>query len=400
MSKGLVLVYDDDEKRNVAVHFKKRLDVVSAVTKNFDVEVLDTDALIKSLVILAARRASFRKNSETAPSGRCPLDKCAVLVLDYDLFEIASDAWSEQDLTGEEVAYLARCFSTCGVIVGVNQFGDNPFDLTLKGKLGSFADLNIGGRQLDNPGLWGGPFPEFRPWTWPDLSESVKAFEARAGYVQENIRRPVLEVLGLASISTQIPRSALQFLGNDPKAASFEDFVFASGNGLRHKDVGLPPRQTARVAAARLSKWLERRILPGQDLLVDAPHLVTRYPSLLRGNHERQETWNRSARFASPNDLGLKTSLIEKPRFKHGNIFSRPVWFWGEIAATQEIPEVREPWSREDTSFEFCEDTSSFHRRSECREFLAEVDSPYVQRFVRNIKGADYRPRFRMALAK
>ena len=36
-----------------------------------------------------------------------------------------------------------------------------------------------------------------------------------------------------------------------------------------------------RVAAARLGKWLERLVLPGQNVLVDAPHLVSRFPSLV-----------------------------------------------------------------------------------------------------------------------
>ncbi len=400
MKKGLILVYDDDEERGVAAHFKERLDSVPTVTKSFEVDVLDTKALIRNLGVLENRRASYRKGSKATSGERCDLDRASILVVDYDLFGIVSDAWNKRELTGEEVSYLARCFSDCGLIVGLNQFGDNPFDLTLKGNLDSFADLNIGGKQLDNPGLWSGDFPAFRPWHWPDIPQACDALEARAKQVAPILRHPILKSLGLRAVERNLPRSTLEFLGDGAQEVSFLEFVQSSGNALRDKDGFVPPPQAGRIAAARIFKWLERRILSGQDILVDAPHLVSRYPSLLKGNHKRVATWNSVARLAPQKDIPIRWKVIEGCRFGNNYWISRPAWFWGRVTACQDIPEAREPWSREATLFEFCEDTSRFHRRSECREFVAELDSPYVQRFIRGVPGVDYRPRLRMSIAK
>jgi hypothetical protein len=153
----------------------------------------------------------------------------------------------------------------------------------------------------------------------------------------------------------------------------------------------------ARVSAARISKWLERLVLPGQDILVDAPHLVSRYPSLMTGDVMDIETWNRTARLVSHEDLGLRTDLIEPFRLKKDHWLSRPVWFWDEVRECQDILEVREPWKMERPNWVFCEDASRFYEEG-CREFIADVASPFARRFVKNFEGVDYRPKVRFSL--
>lgn len=151
-----------------------------------------------------------------------------------------------------------------------------------------------------------------------------------------------------------------------------------------------------RIAVTRISKWLERLILPGQDTLVDAPHLVSRYPSLLKEELTDIVTWNKTARFGSYIDLGLDHRKIEEFRFKKSCWLSRPTWFWRGLSECQKIKEVSAPWEKKSTDFAFCEDDSKFHKREECKEFIAESDSPYVQRFVFGFEDVDYRPKVRL----
>ena len=47
------------------------------------------------------------------------------------------------------------------MILGLNQFGENSFDLTLAREANSYADFNLGLRQVKLPALWGEP--EFIP---------------------------------------------------------------------------------------------------------------------------------------------------------------------------------------------------------------------------------------------
>jgi hypothetical protein len=89
---------------------------------------------------------------------------------------------------------------------------------------------------------------------------------------------------------------------------SFRDFVTLSGNGLKGKDQA-DDAAVARIAAARLSKWLEDIVLPAQEILVDAPHLVSRLPELLTGDPGRLATWDRTT---APNvsALGIRHKIV------------------------------------------------------------------------------------------
>ena len=153
----------------------------------------------------------------------------------------------------------------------------------------------------------------------------------------------------------------------------------------------------ARVGVVRLSKWLERLVLPEQDILVDAPHLVSRYPSLMTGDAMDIETWNRTARLVSHKALGLRTNLIEPCRLKKDHWLSRAVWFWDELRECEDILEVREPWKMQTPDWVFCEDASRFYEEG-YREFIAHVESPFARRFVKFFGDVDYRPKVRFSL--
>ena len=317
-------------------------------------------------------------------------------------------------LTGEIVAYLVRCFSKCKLIVGLNQYGNNPFDLTLRGDLDSFADLNLGDQQLGNPNIWMGDSEdsgyEYRPWPWPNLSDSIDNFDKRVEEVQEKLNKPICEVLGFdPEVFQLLPREIIQFIGKYQGKklfqTTFREFVTESGSGLRVKDAkkvkkGVNDHILARVGAARISKWLEQLVLPEQDILVDAPHLVARFPSLIIGNTEKIETWNETARLVDYVNLGLDIDPIESYRFKKDYWISRPVWFWDKLRECEDIKEVTEPWLTATPDWVFCEDASRFYNYEDCREFLADTVSPFTQRFIKYFDEdeVDYRPRARFSL--
>lgn len=416
MSKK-ILIYDDDPK--VAKRWHETLKRTLASLKlDYETIPLDENDFERCVADLEKRRAAARKQKGKQKFDEMEqndFDEVDMLILDYDLLNPKSE--TRTFVTGERVAYLARCYSRCGSIIGLNQFanqmGKNGFDLTLKGHLESYADLNLGDEQLSNKGLWKEPWKGFRPWYWPMLPRAVEALEARVKEVQSNLDEPILSFLGFPDeISRILPRSTLEFLGKGkaPEKTTFREFVLKSGNGLRGKDKPLNDEAIARIAAARIAKWLERLVLPGQDILVDAPHLVSRFPSLLKGNVNDIETWNKTASFVGVSRLGMDHKKIEKFRFIKENWLSRPAWLWSQISGFEKIQEVRDPWVTTRPDFIFCEDISRFLPRDAAREFVADLPSQFTRRFIVDLESkegrrfagelekVEYAPRVRLSL--
>jgi len=389
--KKRIVVYDDEER--LGRRYASVLQKLKVVSDLFEVESISNSSFENEITLLEKRRSESR--DKKAFAGDSLLDEVSILAIDYDLLKSFNQ---KSFLTGEAVAYMARCFSSCGLIVGINQYGQNTFDLTLKGHPESYCDLNIGSAQIGNIGLWSDTRKGFRPWYWPELPKYLESFVERVRDAGKNLDSPISEVLGFEDLLETFPRSVGQFIGTDPLGATIRDFVMSSGMGLRPKDVVQDDGSMARIAAARISKWLERLVLPGQDILVDAPHLVSRYSSLLTKDHSKIASWNDTARFDKFDKLPLDHNVIRDYRLKKDFWISKPVWLWGKLVNSQGIAEVREPWKRESTKFLFCEDSSSFEKRGNCREFTADVDSPYTQRFIhaKMFEGVDYRPRVRL----
>jgi hypothetical protein len=288
------------------------------------------------------------------------------------------------------------------LIVAINQFekGFGGFNLNLKGHPESFADLNIGDPLLNNPGLWNEPWGGFRPWTWPLLPHELEQFERRVRNLRGNLEKPILGYLGFAeSNARSLPRSPVEFLSksDNPTQTTFEDFVRKSGNGLRGRDEPYCEESLVRVAAARIAHWLEFLILPGQNILVDAPHLVSRYPSLLGERSGDHAAWNGTVSFGKYDKLGLDP-VIHQYRFKKSYWLSRAAWFWPIVSNCQRIVEVSDPWAATWPGWVFCEDVSSFLPRDQTRQFVGELESPFVQRYVRVIDGILYHPISRFSL--
>ena len=402
--KKEILIYDDEHGRSK--QFKKKLETGlkgANQNENFEITPLKNDEFQKLIKALQERRLKFRRKKEIGleegpeDEGK-KIDDASIFIIDYDL--LGNQAG--ESFTGEDIAYVVRCFSRCQLIIGLNQYGMNSFDLTLRGHLGSFADLNLGEDQLSNPDLWRGNWGDsrrgYRPWFWPNLSDFLCDFSKKVEDVQENLGKPVCEVLDPdfgPGLFQSLPREIIRFIGKyDEKEilqTTFREFVTKSGNGLKSKDADASDDNTnrcilARIGAARISKWLERLVLPAQNILVDAPHLVLRYPSLLEGDDKKIGTWNKTAQLVDHHKLGLDIDLIAPYRFKNDYWISRPVWYWSKLRECESIPEVAEPWLIEKPHWVFCEDASRFHNQKSCREFLAHTTSPFTRRFVKRFK--------------
>jgi hypothetical protein len=237
---------------------------------------------------------------------------------------------------------------------------------------------------------------------WPLLPQALEKHENRIKEVLPALDKPILAFLGLDRISQLLPRSTVEFIdskGRKPEETTFRQLVEESNQGLQARDKPLDDESIARIAAARVHKWLERLVLPGQDILVDAPHLVSRFPSLLRGNPETRKAWNSVVTLGIPHTRFMRTDVIERFRFQKENWVSRACWFWGDLSSCEEITEVKDPWkTTQKADVVFCEDVSKFLPRIETKEFVADLPSPFVRRYVRKEDEVDYQPLVRFAL--
>jgi hypothetical protein len=257
--------------------------------------------------------------------------------------------------------------------------------------------------------LWGIENEKFHPWYWPILPKWLDDFNKRVTDVKEALRDnpSILTYFGLADVSEWMSRSILQQLGGNEKS-TFLEFLSTSAFMLSPKDRAVLEGKTAldertidgfaRVVAARLSKWLEWQLLPGMDILVDAPHLVLRFPSLLKGDHKSIEVWNSTVVRHSGKISNLKADLLSEAKFQKSHWLSRPAWYWRKVMNDVRIPDVREPWNIEYVPFVFCEDTSSFVSEKQARSFRAAVESPFANRYIRELNAVDYLPPQRLAL--
>lgn len=390
--KRKIIVLDDEA--DLARRWADGLKKLPGLTEGFpEIVSLDGAAFSKEFEVLRERQASCR--TKKAWTSASVFDQAAVLLVDYDLVGVLG---TKLYTTGEEVSYLVRCFSNCGVIVGLNFEPGNRFDLTLRNHPDSFADLHIPAVQVTNSALWGLGAADFRPWSWPELPQQSAAYSAQVADALKNLDKPICEVLGFPrDVVASFPRSVAEYLGGFPAKTTFR--ALATEAGLKEKDSKWATDQMlARISAARVSKWIESIVLPGQDILVDAPHLIWRYPSLLKADSAKVDSWNALCAISAPTDkLGIDHAKISGSQFGAKHWLSRPAWFWKPVSADAAIKEVSAPWETKTPPFVFCEDVSRFAEKSKSKEFVAEMESPYARRFVAHVEGINYTPRVRFA---
>ena len=307
------------------------------------------------------------------------VDKADVVVIDYDLLGYSPGS----DTTGSRLAYLLRCFSKCGFIIVLNEYGDNAFDLSLGGPWNDFANLHIGDVQIGNSGLWTVDFKGYRPWHWPVVPSARSDFEKCVRDVQANFEEPVFGFLGLQRHIDWLPRRAHEFFygSGNIETVRFSAFVEKARGGIDSKD-SLPPEHAARVAAARLIAFLNLIVLPEQSVIVDAPHLVSRFPSLLGDRGQDLHDWDLLCDPVSVDVDGLLPGFLRDHRFRHEHWLWKPGWYWPDVNRDTRIREVIDPWSAEDSNWVFCENVSRFLPLEFAHEFRADVSPPFTRRYV------------------
>ena len=224
-----------------------------------------------------------------------------------------------------------------------------------------FADIHIGSVQIGNPGLWQAPFNGYRPWYWPVVPDAKKNFEQCVTDVKKNLEMPIIKFLGLDRVLDWMPQRAWDFISGRQSIedVTFNNFVKATHGGIDTRDK-LDPEQVSRVAAARIGTLLNSIILPEQSLLVDAPHLVSRFPSLILGQCDDIETWNQLCNPVEQSIDDLLNERLKQYKFKKSHWLWRPVWYWPDINRDEGIEEVKNPWTVKEIDWVFCEDISRF----------------------------------------
>jgi hypothetical protein len=269
------------------------------------------------------------------------------------------------------------------VIVVVNQEKRWHFDLTLRDSLESFADLNINTRDLDNAGLWKEPWTGYRPWSWPLLSTLVARWEERVAQLMlgslDSVK--VLDAVGLRIVEDRLPRQTLSFLEGvsgeaDPTIA---EFVRESGQCLSPRDVPWDAESMARIASARLARWVEILVAGCQDVVADGPHVVARYPRLIGAEPTVSEA---NATVTLEGASALLQVLEGAHVAPFGAWFSRPTWSVDAVAGAEALAQFVDPAEQPRVEFVFCEDASRFVPRSFARRFIADLPTAAAQRFV------------------
>lgn len=330
------------------------------------------------------------------------VDQVDVIIVDYDLLEYSTNA----DSTGKRLAYLLRCFTQCGFIIVLNEYGNNVFDLHLGGGVSDFADTHIGDMQIGNPGLWRTPFEGYRPWYWPVVPNARENFEKCVEDVKGNLDQSILKFLKLDCVVDWLPRQVWDFLAMDKELESvtFQDLVTSTNAGMDPRDkldIGAQPKfifeQQVRIAAARIYSLLNLNILPEQSVLIDAPHLASRFPSVVRGQRDDIDAWNKLCNPVCTNVDDLLIDTLSKHRFSQAHWLWRPAWYWPMVDRDENIDEVRDPWTYQEPGWMFCEDISRFVPAVLAQEFQALVSPPFVKRFIFNHNWLQESPNAKLA---
>lgn len=376
----IMLVDDSTERAQVWANDLAKLgipDLVLDVPSN-----VQAGEAIKALNI---RRLKARRKEQWRDQP-CHIDGVNILLLDFDLIEFESGA--AEFGTGEEIAYLARVFSTADVICVVNQFGISRFDLTLQVDLASRNDLDIGSEQMANPGLWriAESWKGFRPWHWPVLPREVEYYSRRLADVRKNLHVPILEYFGFDPKGEDPGRTlsseALSFFRGEPHKVTFASVV-ESSSFVHAKDIPWlksDEDQLGRVATAIVQKWLRKYVFLRQDILVDVPHLASRKPWLLV-DPRNSDVWHATTRPDAAEKVLIKE--VQQFRFKHEYWSGRPM-YWGErINAEAGLALPPAKWNYEGVpELVFREDTSTFGRPENSQEFDCGLGTGYDSRFV------------------
>ncbi|WP_336648470.1 hypothetical protein [Microbacterium sp. MMO-10] len=395
-----ILVCDDDRRR--ANGWAEQLRELLPGDE-YHVEALPTVEFANAVAALHLRVQASKRGEEILHDNAFKFDKADLVILDSDLTpdlgaEIAGEeiAVINDHLVGEygsNVAWLARNFSSAGVLVVVNHiFKERTFDLTMERFADLPADVYIASPDIDSRGLWFGEIDgTFRPWSWPVLSNFLQMEASRVGKdaVAEVLDMTVCEMLGLDANAVDDKQwERLRFDAESPAGITLRDVASSISFGVgRQADAKLPEPQRLRVARAGLRRWLDRVVIPAQNVLVDFPHLIQDRPWLVpseRGDAERLTA------LVAGNWRDDTPILGEAHAQAVSTLVGRNIWYLDRLP--QPGPGER---LREDDQI-FCEDVSAFHPAETAKEYMSDLEGAFRSRFVRQLVGVEYTPKRRL----
>ncbi|WP_156495910.1 hypothetical protein [Microbacterium sp. T32] len=330
------------------------------------------------------------------------IDTADVLILDSDLTpdpdsQPGDDPDGDVDSylvgeVGQDVAHMARAHSRVGSIVVVNQsVKHRTFDLTMTRWRAGAADAYITHDDVDNVGLWNGfGAADYRPWGWPVLSRvhsSVGNFTKTV-----DLDTSVLECLDLIhdgdSSLTYRQLEALLLDVDDPAAITIRDVARSPSFGIgRLPKDDEASEQLLSIGVWGLRRWLERVVLPAQNVLIDTPHLLQDRPwhARERGN---LDSWNADQRIWARRVDGLLEESVNTPA---SDLLGRQVW---NVALME--PEASSGHRVQHDDPVFCEDTSRFESADTATSFESDLEGLFSTRYVAKLSDVDYTPRHRM----
>jgi len=379
-----IVVCDDNTRR--VKHWAEDIAGVPEVEEKYRPTFLLPKDFADAYVALKTRQRTARRKSPGAEDDAARiLDHTAIVVIDYDLTPASGyGGLDEKTLNtlsgafGDNFAYLTRCYTRAGFTVLVNQdFFKSTFDLTHKKFSFSNADLNVAHNDLSRSELWAGRSDgrAYRPWHWPRLLDAADRLQRLTDGLDLDAR--VLASLGLDDDDTyaQFTPEQLELFGSRPRGVTFRRAAgFTSDlNGLKEESIS--ESNLPKVAVASVSNWLERIVLPAQNVLIDAPHLAQRRPGLLTTVDPRE--WGALSDLSDPaasaalfdSDVVAKAEASQVAPW-----LSRPAWLWHRCPRTP-VRAAGEPHV-------FCEDVSAFHPLVDAWEYRSAVAGPYDQRFI------------------
>ena len=391
-----VLICDDDP--GLAAEY---VDEISGIAlNNYEFQPAPSTGAVRKSVNELLRRRRRLRTDDSYEREECVFDNTDILIIDYDLIHVDEDRAQH---TGEGIGRLARLYSDCAVVVVFNQFVQFDFDLSLRGHLASHADLNLTANMLRTPGLWNGPpWWGFRPWSWQTLSEAVANQRAREDAFGSDLTRPIVDTLKMRDDDAlALSDSAFGFLApnaknfDDLKGTTIDSFISMTPDGLgAHDPLSWYKPAGIRFGAARIGKWLEREVLGPQDILIDVPHMLQRFPFLLGPDVSDVDAWNDAIHSVDR----LREMFDESYWFEPRKCLSRPAVWCRRLEADKEIDRLRAEFDYSKVpSIVFMEDESIFDYFSRGTEFRAGFHNSFDRRFVKKYQEVRYGPQRRFA---
>ncbi len=421
-----VLLCDDNPSRCTAV--RKLIDQAGA--PKIEVIPLAGKDLYNELVKLFERvNKCVSRPDKYSPEGQLLLDQADVVAIDNNLAELEIKG---ARITAESIAGYVRAFTSSAYVVSLNKNPDVDFDLRfLMGDYTSRADLVLNAHHLSNKGLWtgnpGDSEDSFKPFYWPALATMAKRRRSQIDFVRRNMAKRVLRSFGFSDAAiTQFSPHARASLS--PQAESetsstgipIEDLtfldVFKDGDRslyIRSERLRLSHSMNnssildviSRAVASDLDRWFRRDIVGPQDVLVDLPHLLQRFPMLLGNKSSKISDWDKASAATRPPynlDSKIYAAHLARALFKRSEWLSAPSFDWHLLKNDERLNELymtADPAKWIDGRF--CEDTSTFSiandKENSPEEFATEFEGSWQYRYVKKVRNKKYRPQSRFA---